>query len=352
MNEPWEMFLSFVMVVKDRSDHLASLLTEVADKLSTLVTDYEIILVDNGSEDETFSKIRQLTRENGIANVQAYSLLKPVHRDKAAWAGIEASLGDFCIAFDPGQDDIAVVEEMIKRCAAGHEVIFAINSYKTANKMYRIASSAFDNIYRSLTDVSIENEASSFRLLSKRVVNYLLQFPHPSALYRHLPASSGFSRSVIKYHEEPFLPSRKSFLEAVDRGLLLLTTSSKMPMRLVCLLSSFGALANLLYSLYVVLIAIFKEDVAAGWVSMSLQQSGMFFLISAVLLVLGEYLLTVANFANEGPGFFIADELTSARMTRLEKLNIVSQVKVPQIPQPQIPQSEFGEEIQMAETSH
>lgn len=77
-----------------------------------------------------------------------------------------------------------------------------------------------------------------------------------------------------------------------------------------------------MYSIYVLAIGILKTDVAPGWVSFSLQQSGMFFLISLVLLVLGEYILNMASLSNEGPLYHVGQEFTSARMTRREKLNI------------------------------
>lgn len=93
-------------------------------------------------------------------------------------------------------------------------------------------------------------------------------------------------------------------------------------MRMVTGLSIFGAIANLVYGIYVTIIALLKTDVAPGWVSLSLQQSGMFFLISLVLLVLGEYILNMVSLSNEGPRYHVAQEFTSARMTRLEKLNI------------------------------
>ncbi|MFD1693386.1 hypothetical protein ACFSHR_23830 [Azotobacter chroococcum] len=93
-------------------------------------------------------------------------------------------------------------------------------------------------------------------------------------------------------------------------------------MRLVTSLSLFGAIANLVYSVYVLAIGLLKTDIAPGWISLSLQQSGMFFLISLVLLVLGEYILHMASLSNEGPLYHIGQEFTSARMTRHEKLNI------------------------------
>ncbi|MEI7973005.1 MAG: hypothetical protein WCH11_01410, partial [Bdellovibrio sp.] len=59
-----------------------------------------------------------------------------------------------------------------------------------------------------------------------------------------------------------------------------------------------------------------------GWMSLSLQQSGMFFLISLVLLVLGEYVLQVASLSKEDPVYHVGQEFTSTRITRKEKLNI------------------------------
>ena len=70
----------------------------------------------------------------------------------------------------------------------------------------------------------------------------------------------------------------------------------------------FGSLSNLLYSLYVVLILIFKSDVAPGWVTLSLQQSGMFFLISLVLLIISEHITNLSYLTNEGPLFYISEE--------------------------------------------
>ena len=88
----------------------------------------------------------------------------------------------------------------------------------------------------------------------------------------------------------------------------LLVSTSQFPLRLVTVLSVFGALANLIYSIYVLSVAVFKPDVAAGWVSISLQQSGMFFLISVVLLVLGEYVLHMSSVSNEGPRYHVGQE--------------------------------------------
>ncbi|MNP08533.1 hypothetical protein D3C76_1006060 [compost metagenome] len=140
--------------------------------------------------------------------------------------------------------------------------------------------------------------------------------------YRHLPATGGFARAYLNYSSTPQASRPKRLGESIDRGMRLLVSTTRAPMRLVTSLSLFGAVANLVYCVYVLAVGILKTDVAPGWISFSLQQSGMFFLISLVLLVLGEYILNMASLSNEGPLYHVGQELTSARMTRLEKLNI------------------------------
>jgi hypothetical protein len=121
--------------------------------------------------------------------------------------------------------------------------------------------------------------------------------------------------------------------ESLSRGIQLVTSSSESPLRLATTLSAVGAFASLAYSIYVVFIWAIKEDVAPGWASLSLQQSGMFFLISLVLLVLSEYVLEISRKANSGPAYYIADEFTSAKLTRKERLNV--EVDGAMMPKPQ-----------------
>jgi hypothetical protein len=168
----------------------------------------------------------------------------------------------------------------------------------------------------------LDKEAPQYRVLSRRIVNFILQHPQPATTYRHLPATGGFAQARLSYSSAPKVSRNKKLGDGIDRGIRLLVSTTQAPMRMVTWLSLFGAVANLVYSMYVVAIAFFKTDVAAGWVSLSLQQSGMFFLISLVLLVLGEYILNMVSLQNEGPLYHVGQEFTSARMTRREKLNI------------------------------
>jgi len=317
------VFLSIVVVTRNRSTHLELTLREICEAVRPLVSDYELIVVDNGSDDDSIATLRRLTAPSSLPNVQVYALTKQVDADTGTWVGLENGLGDFFVALDPEVDDLAFLPSMLDKALSGADVVFARNVQASRQSFaYRLLSDSFHYLYGRLTGINLAREAPQYRVLSRRVVNFILQHLQPSVSYRHLPATSGFSRCNLDYKAQPRVYRRKSLNDAMDRGMRLLVSTTRAPMRVVTSLSLFGAVANVIYSIYVVIIAVFKEDVAPGWVSLSLQQSGMFLLLSLVLLVLGEYILQMASLSNGGPQYHVAQEFTSAQMTRRERLNV------------------------------
>ena len=317
------IFLSVVYVVRNQGQQLERIIQSASEMLSSVVTDHELIIVDNASDDESIQLLKNLTEQSGYPNLQVYALTKEVDSDTASWVGLENALGDFIAVIDPLLDDISFLPEMLDKGVMGPDVVFAENQQKPPQSVaYRSASAVFNFLYKSFNGIHLAKEAPKYRLLSKRIVNFILQHPQPAVTYRHLPVTGGFARINMEYSAKPLARNTKKFGENIDRGMRLLVSTTQAPMRLVTSLCLFGAAANLIYSVYVVAVGIFKTDVAPGWVSMSLQQSGMFFLSSLVLLVLGEYILHMASLSNQGPLYHVGQEFTSARITRREKLNI------------------------------
>lgn len=328
------IFLSVVFVVRNESANVLQMLLDASKTIAPIVSDYELIVVDNASDDTSISVLQQLTSENGQPNVQVYALIKQVDFDTACWVGLENALGDFVVVLDPLADDINFLPEMLDKAVRGTDVVFADNDQKSAQSLfYYSAYKIFNKLYKIFNGIYLAKEAPQYRLLSKRVVNYILQHSQPAMTYRHLPATGGFARVNLQYSAPPKRVQRKQLGESIDRGLRLLVSTTRAPMRLATSLSLFGAMANLVYSFYIVFIGLFKEHVAPGWVSLSLQQSGMFFLMSLVLLVLGEYILHMTSLSNEGPLYHVGQEFTSATMTRRHKLNI-EEVSLPDQLQP------------------
>ncbi|MFG0631970.1 glycosyltransferase [Pseudomonas sp. xss_2] len=316
-------FLSVVFVVRNQSKDIEELMARAEAVVSPIVSDYELIIVDNASLDDSVTVLKSITGEDGLANLQVYALTKEVDTDTASWVGIENALGDYVAVIDVLSDDVSFIPEMLDQAVRGADVVFAHNEMKPAQSLaYRAAYAAFNWLYRVFNGIHLANDAPQYRILNKRVINFILQHPQPAMTYRHLPATGGFARAYLTYGVTPKASRPKNLIDSLDRGVRLLVSTTRAPMRLVTYLSLFGALANLVYSAYVIGVGLFKTDVAPGWISFSLQQSGMFFLISLVLMVLGEYILNMVSLSSDGPLYHVGQEFTSARMTRHEKLNI------------------------------
>jgi len=317
------IFVSIVLISRNQEKEIEEILQNSCSFIRELVSDYEFIVVDNASSDESLREFNRLTGSDGMSNLQIYALTKEVDKDTAIWVGLENALGDFVIVFDPQTDDLNILPAMLEKAVSGNDVVFAINERKPGTSAgYRFASHVFNRLYKWFNGIDLEKDAPQYRVLSKRVINFILQHSYPAISYRHLPATAGFLKSYLTYSSVPKLRQTKRLGESIERGIQLMLSTTRAPMRLVTFLSLFGAAANLVYSLYVVLVGLFLENVAPGWISMSLQMSGMFFLISLVLLVLGEYILHMTRLSNDGPQYHVGQEFTSARITRRGKLNI------------------------------
>jgi len=317
------IFLSLVVVTRNQSGNLQKKLEEITNATCSIVSDYEIIVIDNASNDESITTLKMLSSERGLPNLQVFALTKYVDSDTASWVGLENALGDFVVVIDPWAEDICFLPEMIDKAVSGTDVVFASNQQKSNQSLVYISFyTIFNWLYKSFNGVSLEKDAPHYRVLSRRVVNFILQHPQPAVTFRHLPATGGFSRINLNYSSKPDAAHKKQLGESVDRGISLLLSTNRVPMRLVTTLSLFGALSNLVYSFYVIFIMLTQLDIAPGWASLSLHQSGMFFLISLVLFIIGEYVLHMASLSNKGPLYHVGQEFTSTSMTRREKLNI------------------------------
>jgi len=321
----YPIFLSIVLVRNSIFSDLEAQLLFLTSIFSKLVSDYEIIIIDNTSGLGEIYPYNSLTGENGIPNLQVFVLTKCVDVDTCCWVGLENSLGDYVAVIDLDLDDAKFLPSMLEDALQGFDVVFAKNTETVhQNFFYQIFSTSFNALYKYCSGVYLSDDAPHYRLLSRSVVNFILQHPQPDIAYRHLPATGGFSKIKLAYSSATPCggATKKNLLESIDRGLRLLASTSKAPMRIVTFLTLFGALSNLFYSAYVLVVGLFKDNVAPGWISLSLQQSGMFFLISLVLFVLCEYILNYSIVGNEGPAYHVAREFTSARMTRRDKLNV------------------------------
>lgn len=317
-------FVSVVVVVRNQADELASALGSLVAALGALAADYEIVVVDNASEDGSLELLKALTADSGLPNLQVFALTTAVDADTAIWMGLDSALGDVVVIFDPQRDSPEALAPMVQAARGGADIVFGTNSLSPREPLlHRVLGRCFEWLYALFHGARFVRDAPALRLLSREAVLLILKHPQPSVTYRQLAQLAGFQRVYMEIAAAPRHPRTPLLSARIDRGMRLLTTTTRAPLRSATGLATVAAALNMLYSIYVVAVFMLKDDVAPGWTTLSLQTSGMFLLVSLILLILGEHVLQLSTSIKSGAPWQVARELTSARTSRRRGLNVV-----------------------------
>ena len=161
---PIPVFLSVVCAVRNQAQELPEALERLTQTLYYLVSDYELIIVDNGSDDETVQLLKELTDSSGYPNIQVFALTKWVEDDVASWAGLENSLGDFAVVTGFDKEQVELIPKMLEKAVDGFDVVIAQNTERERQGLlYRIAGSIFHRLYDLFCDIDLRAQTPDYR---------------------------------------------------------------------------------------------------------------------------------------------------------------------------------------------
>ena len=274
---------------------------------------FEIILADDGSSDDTRQLVERLLKE--IQRVRYLRLSRRFGREIAMSAGIESAIGDYVVTLDPGGDPVEVIPEMVASCRKSGGIVHGVaDNPRQRSPLRECVGSLFRGYCRRHLGVELKRGAEDLRVMGRQAVNALLQVREQSRYLRVLTLSLGYHHEYFPYQRSERGKGERagSWTEEVTTAIDLLAANTRHPLRVVTLAGLVGAFLNVLYAGYVLVIYLIKPDVAAGWTTMSLQQSGMFFFVCLILAVLSEYVGTVLGEVRSRPLYFIAHEANSS----------------------------------------
>lgn len=310
-NTASDVFVSLVAPLCNESPIVESFVREAYALLAQHYANFEIILVDDGSVDETPLIFSRLISE--VPCLRILSLSRSFGRQTAILAGLESSIGDYAAVVVPETDPLDLVPQIVQRCRDGSDVVVGIDrAPKEDGLTRRLLSRIFHWYCRRFMGMDIEGHGD-FRVLSRAAINALLQIKDRVRQLRHLTTLIGFKTDRFDFsaisRSGRYVPS--PLLDEIRSALGLILANSNHPLRFASLLGLTASGINLLYLLYVVAIYLFKSHVAEGWTTLSLQHGVMFFLIFVILTLLSEYVAMVLKESYVRPTYFIARETQS-----------------------------------------
>ena len=284
------------------------------DKIEDLVgrkmisPDSRILLVNDGSKDDTWNIIKKLHEEDEV--FQGINLSKNMGHQNALLAGLMTAkdLCDMAISLDADlQDDINAIDAMVDKFNKEDcEVVYGVRSKRTTDTFFkRFTAESYYKFIESMGAKTVYNHAD-YRLLSRRALQALSEFGEVNLFLRGIVPMLGFKSDIVYYERaerfagESKYPLKKMLSFAIEG----ITSLSTKPIKMITELGVFiffVSIAVLVYSL----VRYFTNHTIPGWTTTVLSVWAIGGLIMISLGVIGEYIGKIYLETKNRPRFII-----------------------------------------------
>lgn len=319
-----DAFVSVVTVLDDEVRDPAAFLASLHEVVRANYTNYELVAVLNALSGDRIPQIRDLLAT--LPCIRVLRLSRSFGVDTAIFAGLESAIGDYVVNLTPEIDPVTVVVDLVTLAMQGNDVIQGISTTRIAGSWLRRAVRHYFLAYnRRYLHVEIAEQETYLVCLTRRAMNSLTNASRSQRYLRHLIRHIGYRLTDYTYATSDDSHRARSIRNDVIKGAEMITSYSSHPLRFVTFIGVLAGLANLLYACYVIVLRLFRTDIAAGWTTTSLQLSAMFFVFSLILAVQAEYIGRVLAETRKEPAYFIMEELESDTLIAdLDRRNLSS----------------------------
>lgn len=313
------MFLSVVVPCMNEEESVLPLVKRLVEVIEPYRDRAEIILVDDGSTDETWNEIIRLERE--FTPLRGLRMSGNRGHQIALTAGLQASKGARVFMLDADlQDPPELLHEMMAMMDRGYDVVYGRRAERQGESLFKRATAhAFYRFLNMLSDVPIPKDTGDFRLVSRTALDAVLAMPEKARFIRGMFAWVGYSQIGIEYVRAPRefgetkYPLRKMIRFATDA----VTAFSTKPLKLATRLSFVSLGVAGLMMVYVFRSLILYQT-APGWASVVLAISAFSGVQLLTLGILGEYIGRLYVEAKNRPLYFVAEDTAAEGPVRLQ----------------------------------
>jgi dolichol-phosphate mannosyltransferase len=269
---------------------------------------YELIFVDDGSEDDSYQKLVKLAGLD--TNVKIIKFSRNFGHQIAITAGIDHAKGDAVVIIDADlQDPPEVIKDFVEKWREGYDVIYGIRAKRDGeSRLKLLTATLFYRILKALVKIDIPVDVGDFRLMSKRAVDHFRRMREKDRFVRGLVSWIGFKQTGVHYSRdkryagETKYPYRKMIKFALDG----ITSFSTVPLKLATWL---GYLTSFLAFLYASSVFVQKAlgYTVQGWATIMV---GMLFLGGVQLIclgIIGEYIGRIFNEIKPRPMYLVEE---------------------------------------------
>jgi glycosyltransferase involved in cell wall biosynthesis len=260
--------ISIVSPAYNEEECLLAFYRELSAVLAASGEDYEIVIVDDGSQDGTASLLESLADRD--PRVKALFFARNFGHQAAISAGIEHSTGDAVIIMDSDlQDPPSAIPLFLEQWRAGYQVVYAIRVQRKEGLLKRLAYTTFYRALALISEVQIPRDSGDFSLIDRKVITVINQCGERCRYVRGLRAWAGFKQIGVKverYARFSGVPkfSLRKLVRLASSGIL---SFSSFPLRIVSLVGFILFILSMLYFVVIGTLRLAGLFYLPGWAS-------------------------------------------------------------------------------------
>ncbi len=301
--------ISCVVPIYNEETVIAEFVAALDNTLKQLPYIYEILLVDDGSQDSTPAIIQQLKCQY---NLRYLRFSRNFGKEKAISAGLDYAQGDAVILMDSDfQHPLELLSEFITQWEDGYDMVYAVRQNRADESwLKRTCAKMFYQFTSRINRVNIPANAGDFRLLDRKIVNALQKLPERNRFMKGLYSWVGFKQIAIPFEVQPRKAgtSQWNFYSLLDLAITGITSFTAFPLRLIALGGIGVATVAIIYALWIIFSTLVFGIKTPGWATIVTTITFFGGLQLFALGVVGEYIGRVFDEVKHRPHYIIDEE--------------------------------------------
>lgn len=302
---------------------IQAFLDRTIETLAHHFLNYELILIDDGSSDQTVAVCLPYIRAN--PSVRLISFSRNYGHEIASTAGFDYAKGDYVVLMDTDlQHPPELIPKLVEKALTGYDVVCASRSNRAHESWFKkLSARMYYGLSRKMTGFDLTADKGNFRLVSKKVV---LSFRKMKENNRHLImmfAYVGFKTTTIAYHCPPRVAGKSKYnlLKLINLSLDSIIGFSSRPLRAMAFVSVLISGVMMCYAGFIVIQKLFThQHLANGVASVIFLTSGLFSILFLFLAIISEYISQILVETKNRPLYYIKHEITHDDLISDEKV--------------------------------